>query len=153
MKSTTERRTVKIELNFPLTEGEKDFVRHLLDTTASVEDNGGNGAPTLLATPKGAAQDEETEAAPEPKAKAAPKAKKSAAKPKPEPVEEVEADVESVDNDDTDYIELATDKAVELVEAKEKDAVRDALKAVGVKRVSEVKDQDTAKKLYEALIA
>ena len=161
---------MKIELQFPLTEGEKEFVRHLLDVTASVEDNGGQHTPTLLATPKGgvvgnstgahiqAVPDEEAEAPAEPKAEAAPKARKS--KPAkveaaPEPVEDDEEDDidESVDNDDTDYIELATDKAVELVQAKDKATVREALKVAGVKRVSEVKDQETAKVLYEALIA
>lgn len=158
MTATTKGEPLKIELQFPMTEGEKDLVRHLLDSTVSVEDHGGKRAPTLLAPQKGGidfSKLSDAEKAPaEPKAEAAPKAKKSATKVEaaPEPVEEVEA-AEPVDSDDTDYIQLATDKAVELIEAKDRDTVRNALKAAGVKRVSEVKDQGTAKELYEALIA
>ena len=147
---------MKLELSFPLSEGEKQFVRFMLDNTTTVEAQGGVGTP-IMGDPSGiqvVGQEEwpPAEAVPKPKTKAKPKTEPV---PEPEPESEPvapEADTEGT-GEDVDYLDLATKKAVELINAKQRPKVREALEAVGLDRVSDAKDQDTAKKLYEALTA
>ena len=158
---------MKLELTFPLTQGEKDFLRFMLDSTATVESNGGTGANIMETETK---QWPPAEAVPEaPAEKPKPKAeRKTKVKPKPEPVEEPEAeepeaeepeaekgtDAEPVAEEaDTDWIKLATDTAVEMIYAKQRPKVLAALKQVGLDRVSDAVDQGQGKELYEALRA
>ena len=156
---------MKLELSFPLSEGEKQFVRFMLDNTTTVEAQGGVGTP-IMGDPSGiqvVGQEEwpPAEAVPKPKTKTKTKLKtedkpKPEAVPEPEPeapeAEAPEAEAEDT-GEDVDDLDLATKKAVELINAKQRPKVREALEAVGLDRVSDAKDQDTAKKLYEALTA
>ena len=173
---------MKLELHFPLTQGEKDFVAFLLEQTTTVEAQGGAGS-TIMGGPKavvaGEAKTKEwppAEAVPteveeekpapkkaakkkaKPKAEAAAEAVETISEAAAEPVEaEGPADTTEFDEAATeaeiDYLQKATDTAVDMIKAKQRDKVLSALEAVGLERVSDAEDQDTAKKLYEALVA
>lgn len=140
---------VKIEFTLPLSDEDRKIIEGILGVNTETVET------------------EETEIEVEEAPKKPARKRKTKVMPKPEPVEEDEDDEDEVednvvelsavtedDEDDAvDWIEKSIAKAKELVKAKKREPVKAALKAVGAGRVTEIEDQDTARKFFEALEA
>lgn len=142
---------MKVEVNFPLNFDDKQLLLRLLGEDTQQWPP----APDHLEVVKPRDGEPKPKSKPS-KSKAKAQSKKSAEAEEPQKTAESTADEastkESEGQETTDWIKLATNTAVEQLKAKNRTAVANALKLIGVDKVSDIATQEDGKTFYEAVM-